>query len=259
MEVLNQIASQIDVLLLIMARMSGIFLVGPMYSNNAIPRQLKVFLTLLLSIIVFTGLRLKAPPVPQKLEQFILLFVSEMVIGLIIGFVAQLTFAAIQVAGQALDMQMGFGIVNVIDPVYGTQAPLMGSFQNLLALLLFMATNSHHYMIMALYQSYEMIPIYGLTEANKATQMIVDLFGNMLITGVKLAIPVVGALFVAEVALGMIARTMPEMQVYFVGIPAKIFIGLVLLIMILPIYLTTMQYLFEGNYQDTLRLLRLLG
>lgn len=261
MEIINQIAFKIDVFLLVMARVGGIFSVGPVFSNRAVPRQIKVLLTVLISMIMFTGLQLIPPVIPTKLGPFTLYLAGEMIIGLIIGFVAQLTFAAIQLAGQAIDMQMGFGVVNVIDPVYGTQAPLVGSFKNILALLLFLATNSHHYLIAALYKSYETIPVFGLglTGGKEASSMIIDMFGSMLVTGIKLAIPVVGAIFVAEVALGIIARTMPQMQVFFVGIPAKIFLGIVLLILILPVYTATMQFLFEGNYQDTLRILKILG
>ncbi len=259
MELFDQIASKIDVFLLIMARIGGIFLIGPVFSNRVIPRQVKALMTVILSMVLFTGLQLKPPVVPAQVGPFALYLGGEVIIGLIIGFVAQLTFAAIQFAGQAIDMQVGFGIVNVIDPVYGTQAPLIGSFQNVLALLLFLATNSHHYMIAALYQSYEKIPVFGLAGGKEASQLMIDLFGSMLVTGLKLAIPVVGAIFVADVALGLIARTMPQMQVWFVGIPAKIFVGLVLLTMILPIYLAAVQFLFDSNYQDILRVIRLLG
>lgn len=259
MEILNQIASKIDLFLLIMSRIGGIFVTAPVYSNRAIPRQVKVLMTLLISMIVLAGVPIKMPAAPAKLDYFIMLLASEMIIGMIIGFVAQFTFAAIQFAGQALDMQMGFGVTNVIDPLYGTQAPLMGSFQNLLALLLFLSTNSHYYMIAALFQSYQKIPLFGMSGDTALYEMMIDLFGNMLVTGVKIAIPVVGALFVAEVALGMIARTMPEMQVYFVGIPAKIIVGLLLMIMIMPIYMTTLQILFDRDYQDTLKILKIMG
>lgn len=255
---LNQIASKTDVFLLIIARVGGIFLVGPVFSNRIIPRQVKILLTLILSVIMFNTLQPKTPVIPSNLGPFTIYLLGEMIIGLIIGFVAQMTFAAIQFAGQSIDMQMGFAIVNVIDPVYGTQAPLVGSFINLLALLLFLVTNSHHYMIAALYQSYEKIPIFGLVSGKAASRMMIDLFGNMLVTGLKLAIPIVGAFFVAEVILGLVARTMPQMQVFFVWIPGKILVGIILLMMILPIYMGTMQLLFEGDYQDTLRIFKLL-
>jgi flagellar biosynthetic protein FliR len=258
-DVFGQIALKTDVFLLIMARVGGIFLIGPVFSNRAIPRQVKVLLTLIISMLMFVGLNLKTPVAPTNLGPFTVYLLSEVIIGLIIGFVAQMTFSAIQFAGHAVDMQMGFAIVNVIDPVYGTQAPLIGSFQNVLALLIFLATNSHHYLISILFQSYKQIPIFGISAGQSAAQFMIDLFGNMLVTGMKLAIPVVGAIFVAEVALGIIARTMPQMQVFFVGIPLKIFIGFILLLIILPVYITTIQFLFEGSFQDAVRTLKLLG
>lgn len=259
MDLFGQIASNIDVFLLIAARIGGIFITGPVFSNRVIPNQVKALLTILLSMIMFTGLHLRPPAIPEQLGPFTLYLASELIIGLIIGFVIQLTFAAIQFAGQAIDMQLGFGIVNVIDPVYGIQAPLVGSFQNLLALLLFLTTNSHHYMLAALYESYKLIPIFGLAGGKAASELMIQLFGNMLVTGLKLAIPVVGAMFVAEVALGLMARTVPQMQIFFVAMPAKIALGLILLIIVLPVYLATLQLLFEGNYQDTLRMIKILG
>lgn len=259
MEIFGQIASRIDVFLLIAARIGGIFLVGPIYSNKMIPKQVKAFLTLIVSLIMFTSLQVNPPVMPSELFPFAMYLASEMAIGLVIGFAAQFTFAAIQFAGQAMDLQMGFAIVNVMDPVYGTQAPLIGSFQNLLAILVFLVTNSHHYMIAALYQSYQQIPLFGLTGGTEISRLMIDLFGSMLVTGLKLAIPVVGAIFVAEVALGLIARTMPQMQIFFIGIPVKIFVGLVLLIIIMPVYVTSVQFLFDADYREMLKLIKIMG
>lgn len=259
MNFFDQIASQIDVFLLILARVSGIFLVSPIFSNRIVPPQVKGLLSLILSLVLFEGLNLKVPYIPEQLGPFTVYLVSEVMIGFVIGFVAQFTFAAIQFAGQAIDMQLGFAVVNVIDPVYGTQAPLVGSFNNLLALLLFLAVNGHHYIIAALYQSYQRIPVFGLSNMKATSQMMIDLFGGMLITGLKLAIPIVGAMFVAEMAMGIMARTVPQMQVFFVGIPVKIFLGIILLLIVIPAYLATMQFLFDNNYQDMLRIIKIMG
>lgn len=259
MDFFGQIASQIDVFLLIMARVSGIFLASPVFSNRLIPTQVKALLTVVMTMILFEGLHIKAPVIPTVLGPFTLYLASEVAIGFVIGFVAQFAFAAVQFAGQAIDMQLGFAIVNVIDPVYGTQAPLVGSFNNLLALLLFLAVNGHHYIIAALYQSYHMIPIFGLSNVKETSQIMIELFGGMLVTGLKLAIPVVGAMFVADMALGIMARTVPQMQVFFVGIPVKIFLGFILLLIVIPAYLTTMQFLFDSSYRDMLRVIKIMG
>lgn len=259
MDFFDQIASQIDVFLLILARVSGIFLASPVFSNRIIPKQVKALLSVVLSIVLFEALQLTVPVIPSQLGPFTIYLASEVMIGFVIGFVAQFTFAAIQFAGQVIDMQLGFAIVNVVDPVYGTQAPLVGSFKNLLALLLFLGVNAHHYIIAALYQSYQRIPLFGLSNMKGTSQMMIDLFGAMLVTGMKLAIPIVGAMFVAEMGLGIMARTVPQMQVFFVGIPAKIFLGIILLLIVLPAYLAFLQLMFDTNYQDILRVIKIMG
>ncbi len=259
MEIIGQIASNIDLFLMVLARVSGIFIAAPVFSNRVMPSQARALMTIILSVIMFSSLRLTTPDIPAQIGPFTLYMAGEIIIGLVIGFVAQFVFAAVQFAGQNIDFMMGYSIVNVVDPLNMTQASLIGSFKNIIAILVFLVTNSHHYIIVALYQSYNKIPVFGLTVPPEATNFMIDLFGTMLVTGLKMAMPVIGAIFVAEVALGMVARMMPQMPVFFVGIPAKIFMGAIMLTIILPVYIITLELLFEGNYQDTLRMLQILG
>lgn len=259
MEIVGQIASNIDLFLMVLARVSGIFIAAPVFSNRVMPGQARALMTMILSVIMFSSLQLTAPDIPVQIGPFALYMAGEIIIGLVIGFVAQFVFSAVQFAGQNIDFMMGYSIVNVVDPLNGTQASLIGSFKNIISLLVFLATNSHHYVIVALYKSYDKIPIFGLAVPPEATNFMIDLFGTMLVTGLKLAMPVIGAIFVTEVALGMVARMMPQMPVFFVGIPAKIFIGAIMITIILPVYIIALELLFEGNYQDTLRMLQILG
>ena len=259
MEFIGQIASNIDLFLMVLARVSGIFISAPVFSNRIMPSQLKALMTIILTVIMFSSLQLTTPEIPARLGPFVLYMAGEIIIGLVIGFVAQFTFAAVQFAGQNIDFMMGYSIVNVVDPLYGTQASLIGSFKNIIALMVFLATNSHHYIIMALYSSFEKIPVFGLTVQPDVTSFVIDLYGTMLVTGMKMAMPVIGAIFVAEVSLGLVARMMPQMPVFFVGLPVKIFMGAIILIMIFPIYIFTLEVIFEGNFRDMLKILQLLG
>ena len=258
MDILGQAASKIDLFMLVLARVGGIFLIGPIFSNRSIPGQTRALLSVAVSLVLFTGLQLKAPELHYELGSLVLMIISEMMVGLIIGFVAQFVFAAIQFAGQTIDIVMGFSIVNVIDPTSGGTASLIGTFKNLFAMLIFLTTDSHHFLIVALYRSYDKIPITGGRLSNGAVEMLIDMFGTMLVTGIKIGIPIVGAIFVAEVATGLIARTMPQMQIFYVSMPVKIFTGFVLLLLIMPIYVISLQYLFEGSFEDTLKIFKLL-
>lgn len=259
MDMLTQITSRIDIFLFVLARVSGIFVAAPLYSNRAVPNQLKIGLTFIIALIIFTARQPQTGQSPAGLGPFTLLLAGEVAIGLTIGFAAQLVFAAIQLGGQMIDFQMGFSIVNVIDPLNMTQIPLVGSFKNILALLVFLTTNSHHYLLAALYQSFDLIPILGFTARTTMVEAVLDMFGYMLITGVKISIPVVGALFVAEIAMGIIARTVPQMNIFIVGIPAKIFVGLVIMIMVFPLYTGFLTLIFERNFEDIIRLLKIMG
>ncbi len=259
MDMLNQLVTRIDVFLVVLARVSGIFVAAPLFSNRALPRQLKIGFTFIIAMIMFMAKQPQVGQPPVGLLHFVLLLAGELAIGLVIGFAVQLVFAAVQLGGHMIDFQMGFSIVNVVDPLNLTQVPLMGSFKNILALLIFLTTNSHHYLLAALYQSFDLIPLFGFTAKATMVQAILDMFGYMFITGLKIGMPVVGALFVAEIAMGIIARTVPQMNVFIVGIPAKIFIGLVVLVMVIPLYSGFMTLLFERNFADIIRLLKIMG
>lgn len=259
MDMLTQVVSRVDIFIIVLARVSGIFITAPLYSNRAVPRQLKIGLIFILAMIIFIARQPQAGQIPAGLLPFTLLLAGEVAIGLTIGFASQLIFAAVQLGGQMIDFQMGFSIVNVIDPLNMTQVPLIGSFKNLLALLVFLTTNGHHYLLAALYQSFDLIPILGFQAKSTMVEVVLDMFGYMFTTAIKISIPVVGALFVAEVAMGIIARTVPQMNVFIVGIPAKIFIGLAVMIMVFPLYTGFLTMLFDRNFADIIRLLKIMG
>lgn len=259
MDMLTQLLAQIDVFIIILARVSGIFVTAPLYSNRAVPMQAKISLMIILAMIIFTARQPHTGQIPNGLLPFVLLLAGEVAIGLTIGFAVQLVFAAVQLGGQMIDFQMGFSIVNVIDPLNMTQVPLIGSFKNLLALLIFLTTNGHHYVLAALYQSFDLIPIFGFQAKATMVQVILDMFGYMFVTAIKISIPVVGAIFVAEVAMGIIARTVPQMNVFIVGIPAKIFVGLAVMMMVFPLYTSFLSLVFDRNFSDIIRLLKIMG
>jgi flagellar biosynthetic protein FliR len=259
MDMLTELTAKIDIFLIVLARVSGIFVAAPLFSNRAVPRQVKIGLTFIIALIIYTARLPETGRLPSGLTAYTLLLAGELIIGLVIGFVAQLVFAAVMLAGQMIDFQMGFSIVNVIDPLNLTQVPLVGSFKNILALLVFLTTNGHHYLLDALYRSFDMIPLFGFQGRTTMVEAILDMFGTMFVTGIKIAIPVVGAIFVAEVAMGIIARTVPQMNVFIVGIPAKIFVGLAVMIMVIPLYTGFLTVLFERNFADIIRILKIMG
>lgn len=259
MEAFAALLNKVDIFLIIMARISGVFLAAPVFSSRNIIPQVKAALIIMISVIVFLVQQPQLAAVPTELASFIILLISEAFIGLIIGFASYLVFSVIYIAGYQLDMHIGFAMSNVVDPLSGVSVPLMGTFKYMIAMLVYISTSSYRYLFDAVFHSYKAIPLYGFSGDQLISQYIITMFGQVLILSVKLSVPIVGALLVAEVALGIIARTVPQMNVFIVGIPAKIIVGIILVILILPFYMVFLDKLFETNYSDLINLIKLMG
>jgi flagellar biosynthetic protein FliR len=230
---------------MVFGRMTGLFLSAPVFANRQMPARIKILVIILLSVCMAYFVPVNYAVQLTSPAYFIAALVVEIAIGYAIGFVAYVCFGAIQLAGQIMDMQMGFAIVNVVDPVSGTQIPLMGNFNNLVALLVYLSMNGHHYLIQAVQQSYQAIPVLGARIDGDFMDLLIKITVYMFAIAVKISAPVVIAILTTDVAMGFVARTVPQMNVFIVGIPLKIFMGLIALLVMLPVYIWFMGLLFE--------------
>ncbi len=257
MEFLGEILRQTDVFLLIFGRVLGFLLLAVPFSNRSVPAQVKVGFAALLSFLLLSvhpgGAR-----VASGLAGYLVQLAGEVGVGLVLGFLTQLAFSALQLAGQLIDMQMGFGIVNVIDPQYGTQVPVVGNFKYALALLFFLAVDGHHTLLRALASSYQALPLGPPVLTGPFYAHVFSAAGMMFVNAFKIALPVVGALYIADFALGIIARTVPQMNVFVVGMPLKVGVGIGFLLILLPLYLWVFGVLVDGLFHDLARVLVLL-
>lgn len=256
MELINTLLHKVDLFLLIFARISGLMLIAPFYGSMNIPAQIKIGLGGLISLILLNMIKVPTEAIPNQLLSYLLVLASEMMVGFIIGFIAYLVFIAIQLAGQSIDMQMGFGIVNVIDPQFGMPVPLMGNFKYILALLVFLTSNAHYFLLTALFNSYQMIPLTGFAYTGNVAQGLLQMFNGVFITALKISLPILAVLFVTELVLGLLARTVPQMNIFMVGMPLKIVVGMMALFLALPFYILLLGYLFDQSYSDILYFLK---
>lgn len=178
--------------------------------------------------------------------EYIFLVVKETLIGLMMGFFVMLFISALQVAGQFIDVQMGFGLANVVDPQTGTQVPIMGFFKYYLGMLIFLSLDIHHYIIHAYVDSFQQIPIGNLylSGSGRFAEFAVTAFSGMFVLALKIAAPVVFCLLLTTVALGITARTVPQMNVFVVGMPLKIALGFLVTYLSLPTFLFVLDALF---------------
>jgi len=175
------------------------------------------------------------------------------------GLAAGLVFMAVQVAGEVIDWEMGFAIVNVLDPAYGTPMPLVGSFLYLLSLLIFLELDGHHLVLGGLAKSIQAVPPGQVMLGGDLYDLLFRAFARMFLAGVEISAPVLGALFVTSVVLGILARTVPELNVFVVGIPLKILVGFFLLLAVLPVFTGVVDRLIEVLAGYLAEMIRLMG
>lgn len=255
MDFFSLVSNQMGFFLLIFVRISGIFFMTPVFGSRNIPAYVKASLALLLAYTLYPVLFNANIKIPDALWLYLFAVLGELLIGLILGFVSSLVFSAIQMSGQLLDMQIGFGIVNIIDPQSGQQVPLIGNFKYILALVVFLTMNGHHVLLNALFSSFKLIPITGIAWNAKILDIIITLVQGTFIIALKISLPVLTALLLSDVALGILARTMPQMNIFVVGVPGKIIIGLFVLSLALPFYIFFLEMAFNGMYKDIYRIL----
>jgi flagellar biosynthetic protein FliR len=152
---------------------------------------------------------------------------GEVMIGAVIGMIARLIFAGIQLAGQLIGFQMGFAIVNVIDPAFSLQVSIIAQFQYLIALLLFLSLNGHHMFLYAVAESFRILPPLAFHFSGGLMQAITGFVRDMFEIGIKVGAPIIAILFFMSVGLGLVARTVPQINIFIVGFPLQIAIGLI--------------------------------
>lgn len=220
------------------------FTTAPFLGNRIIPGWIRVGLAFFLALL--TAPFVHSPPsgIPENIFSYALLLGNELLLGLAIGFIAALVFLAIQLAGEMIDMQMGFAMVNVIDPLYGVQVPLMGNFLYILAVMMLLLTNGHHLLLWGIQRSFVLVPAAGFSFTGASVQTVIALFAGLFAVALSICAPVIGILFLTSIALGIISRTMPQMNVFVIGMPLKIIVGLVVLMFMLPMCGSLLEGLF---------------
>lgn len=245
--------------LLIFVRVTSFFLMMPLFSYRSIPTTLKIGLGFFLAWTMLFTIDI---PILEINSAYFLLIIKEALVGLLIGFIAYMIMTAIQIAGGFIDFQMGFAIANVIDPQTGAQSPLLGQYLYTISLLLLLTVNGHHLLLDGVFYSYRFIPLdqpwipFG---NENMVEYVIKSFNSMFIIAFQLSAPVVGSLFLVDVALGVVARTVPQLNVFVVGLPLKIGVSFLVLIVVMSVMLFVVSQLFETMLSTMRGLMELIG
>ncbi len=228
MDLFNLNYAEFERFLFVFFRVGALIFFVPVLGSRQIPTSMKIGFILFISIVIFPLVQNRPLPEPRSIFELSTFLIADVTIGLGIAFIARLIFAAVQVAGTVVDFQMGFGVVNVIDPQTETQVSVTAQFHNILAILVFLATDAHHYIIQAIVDSFFIITPAEIDFTGITPKYMLHLFSGTFTTAVKIAAPIMAILFFLSVGLGLVARTVPQMNVFIVGFPLQIGVGLVM-------------------------------
>ncbi|MDY6880749.1 MAG: flagellar biosynthetic protein FliR [Desulfatiglans sp.] len=248
--------TQIQMFLLAFLRVSAILATVPPLNNKSIPIIFKAGLAFTISMILFPILDLENIPFFIDTLSFGIKVVSEIMLGIMIGLSVRLLFAGIQLAGQLAGYQMGFAIVNVMDTLSSNQVSIIAQFHTITSMLIFFCINAHHWILRALVESFRLVPPFSFHINHSIMDQMMKHGANLFVIAVKLGAPVIVALLLTSVALGLVARTVPQMNVFIVAFPLKIVVGLLFLALSLPYFLSFLKEIFNGIGSNIIMLLK---
>lgn len=236
MDIFNYNPTAVLSFILTMMRISIVMFMLPIFSTNNIPVTIKAAATLVFTLAVWPQLSLPGTLMPDHPFEFVLMALGEVFIGLVLGMAINFLFMGIQSGGELLGFQMGFTMINFADPLTGNQTGITAFFLWMVSILTFFALDGHLYMIKGFAQSFTILPPGSIYIGEGILREVLSLSAQVFVLALKIAAPVMVALFLVEVTLGLVARTSPQIHIMEFGFPIKIgvgflFVGLLLVVM----------------------------
>ncbi|MCP4724342.1 MAG: flagellar type III secretion system protein FliR [bacterium] len=259
MDITNITFHQVIVFFLGFVRIATIIATVPVFGYSSIPMPIKIGLSLFIGWVLFPLIEAGDFLVPMEFLPFFILVMKEVIVGLIIGLAANFLFVGIQMAGELIGVDMGFGIVNIIDPMSGEQVSLIGQYKYILSLLLFLIINGHHFLLNALRGSFQAIPLGTANFRGVITDQIVVLSTEIFKIAIQISGPALASLFLTTFVMGIIARTVPQMNIFIIGFPLKIFVGLFMLAISLPLFVYVFGKLFSRFETSILSIIQVMS
>ena len=241
--------------LFILVRMTCFFVIVPFMTLRGIPALIKVGLAGLFSYLIFLTLDEELFTIPGSMSEFFIMVLSEVLVGLTLGFIVFLVFGGIRTAGQIMDLQMSLLMASVFDPQFGSPVTLVGQLYYQLALVYFFIINGHHSLFTALAGSYRIVPVGMHTLGEATTWGIMELFFWLFLLAFQMALPVIVTILMVDLTLGLISKTVPQLHVFIVGLPLKIGVGMLALVLVIPLVGGIFENIFDRMIEDMLNIM----
>lgn len=237
---------QFQSFLVCLARVAGFIGAIPVYFGTQTPARIKAAMVFTISLLLFPILSLDLPTVSFNPVAFLLLIINETILGLLIGLMSRLVFTAIEFGGTIIGYQMGFAAANVFDPQHQSQISLISQFQNVFAILIFLAIDGHHLFIKIAARSYQLLPPGNLNLSGEAIPFLMELTSRMFELGLQFSAPVLVVLLLSGLILGILARVFPQLNVFLLSFPLNIGISFIVIALTLDMITSLLRREFDA-------------
>ena len=234
--------------LLLSIRLSALLLLSPLFSVAQLPARVRVLFVISLATVLTLALQPSLQAMPDTFAELLLAAINELLLGAALAFGVFAAFGAFMFGGRLLDFQMGFGVAALIDPATSNQSPLIGTALNMMAVATFFLLNGHHLLIRGIAYGLDRVPL-GASLTTLSIDAMVIQFGLMFVYGVAVVAPALVALLLVDAGMAIAARTMPQVNMFIVGLPIKIFVGLLLLALSLNHMGPLLERIFESIFR----------
>ncbi len=249
-QALYGVYANMDLFLVIVARLLGFFVILPILSGGNIPATSRAGLAVVLAYIVLVSGKVTEVSYYNSVLGFAILIGQEFIVGFFLAYIVYMVFTVMYFVGQLIDYQIGFSMVSVLDPTTQIQVPIVGNLLYLLMGAMLIVTGGLQALLAGLFYSYDKLPIgtARIISNGELLTNIISLIVSYFIIGVQIALPVVGTILIVDIALGLLVKAVPQMNIFVVGMPLKLLIGLIIFYLITPVFYDVYNMLFDKAY-----------
>jgi flagellar biosynthesis protein FliR len=230
-----------------LTRILGLISTAPLFGNTSVPAQVKVGLGIMLALIIAPGVP-NLPAMDPMSLQGLMILVQQFVIGAAMGLTVRIVLAAMEMAGEVIGLTMGLGFATFFDPQSQGRSSATSQFLALLTLMIYLAANLHLVLLSVLADSFNSMPISALPMSSQPFQLFIAWGGRIFSAGLQLSLPVVAALLITNIALGILTRAAPQLNLFGIGFPVTICVGFVMIGLALPYMVTPLDHLFQEGF-----------
>lgn len=235
---------QLEAFLLILVRITAFIYVAPFFNLRNVPRKVKAGFSFFFALVLY-----EVVTIPDLVYQGVIgfagLLISEALVGIILGFFTNICYYILAFAGQMMDMEIGFAMVNEFDPVSNIQTTITSNYYSYIVMLIMMVSNLHHYLIIAFADAFKIIPVGGANFSPSLYLLMVEFIKEYFIIGFRIILPIFAATLILNVILAILAKVAPQMNMFVIGMQLKIFVGLAVLLLVVGLTPRVAEFIFD--------------